>query len=88
MECLKTFYCESKKCAYNRDGICRFALVKGRMPVTTENDGCTEGVIIHNGYGFPVTTQKSVSPCDVCMYSPPSSGDGKPCCVCPAASID
>ena len=23
-------------------------------------------------------------PCDVCRYSPPSSGDGKPCTICPA----
>ena len=26
-----------------------------------------------------------MSPCDVCMYDPPSSCDGKPCCICPAA---
>lgn len=24
-------------------------------------------------------------PCDLCVYSPPSSLDGKPCCFCPAA---
>lgn len=24
------------------------------------------------------------TPCDVCRYNPPSSMDGKPCCVCPA----
>ena len=24
------------------------------------------------------------TPCDVCRYSPPSSGDGKPCTMCPA----
>ena len=23
-------------------------------------------------------------PCDVCRFAPPSSGDGKPCTVCPA----
>lgn len=23
-------------------------------------------------------------PCDVCKYNPPSSGDGKPCTMCPA----
>lgn len=21
-------------------------------------------------------------PCDTCVFFPPSSGDGKPCCVC------
>lgn len=25
-----------------------------------------------------------LSPCDVCAYNPPSSGDGKPCSICPA----
>ena len=24
------------------------------------------------------------TPCDLCMYDPPSSGDGKPCSMCPA----
>lgn len=24
------------------------------------------------------------TPCDMCRFSPPSSGDGKPCCICPA----
>ena len=24
------------------------------------------------------------SPCDLCKFDPPSSGDGKPCCMCPA----
>ena len=26
------------------------------------------------------------SPCDLCQYNPPSSGDGKPCSMCPACS--
>lgn len=25
-----------------------------------------------------------LTPCDVYRFSPPSSGDGKPCCLCPA----
>ena len=25
-----------------------------------------------------------LTPCDVCRFSPPSSRDGKPCCMCPA----
>ena len=28
--------------------------------------------------------QEPTSPCDVCRYNPPSSGDGKPCTMCPA----
>lgn len=26
-----------------------------------------------------------LSPCDVCAYNPPSSGDGKPCSMCQAS---
>ena len=26
----------------------------------------------------------NLTPCDVCAYNPPSSGDGKPCTICPA----
>lgn len=26
------------------------------------------------------------TPCDLCRYDPPSSGDGKPCTMCPASS--
>lgn len=29
-----------------------------------------------------------VVPCDVCRFAPPSSGDGKPCTMCPAAGKD
>lgn len=28
--------------------------------------------------------QSDLYPCDVCRFNPPSSGDGKPCTVCPA----
>lgn len=28
---------------------------------------------------------KFMSPCDLCAYDPPSSGDGKPCSFCPAS---
>ena len=27
------------------------------------------------------------TPCDLCLYNPPSSGDGKPCTMCPASSL-
>ena len=26
----------------------------------------------------------NATPCDFCRYNPPSSTDGKPCCMCPA----
>ena len=28
--------------------------------------------------------QEPKSPCDLCKYNPPGSGDGKPCTMCPA----
>lgn len=28
--------------------------------------------------------QSELTPCDVCKFNPPSSGDGKPCLMCPA----
>ena len=40
------FDCETRDCAMNCEGSCRFALVRGRKPITTEKDGCTEGVIV------------------------------------------
>ena len=27
---------------------------------------------------------KEMGPCELCCYNPPSSGDGKPCSICPA----
>ena len=27
---------------------------------------------------------EGISPCTFCRFNPPSSGDGKPCCMCPA----
>lgn len=29
-------------------------------------------------------TNNVKTPCDLCRYAPPSSSDGKPCCMCPA----
>ena len=35
---------------------------------------------IKNGTPIP----DNATPCDFCRYNPPSSTDGKPCCMCPA----
>lgn len=29
---------------------------------------------------------RHLTPCDMCKYNPPSSGDEKPCCLCPASA--
>lgn len=31
--------------------------------------------------------QEQKSPCDLCAYNPPSSLDGKDCCMCPATPL-
>lgn len=36
--------CESRGCAFNSGGICRFALVHERCPLITEEDGCKEDI--------------------------------------------
>lgn len=28
-----------------------------------------------------------LTPCDLCGHNPPSSRDGKPCCMCPASAV-
>ena len=37
--------CESEDCAYNHDGVCRYAMVHEKAPEITEEDGCVSGVI-------------------------------------------
>jgi hypothetical protein len=32
------------------------------------------------------TDKECISPCTFCRFNPPSSGDGKPCCMCPAVA--
>ena len=32
-----------------------------------------------------VIRENKTTPCDLCIYNPPSSFDGKPCSACPAA---
>lgn len=44
--------------------------------------------ITYNEMGVIIDTKSEdvaqLTPCDVCRHNPPSSTDGKPCCVCPA----
>ncbi len=39
------FDCETFDCAYNHNGVCRYALVHEKMPEITDEDGCVSGVI-------------------------------------------
>ena len=47
------------------------------------NDGINMAVTVVSG----LPTVDAV-PCDVCRFAPPSSGDGKPCTICPAEGKD
>lgn len=38
-------------------------------------------------YSDKMRHHKPKTPCDLCLYNPPSSGDGKPCTMCPASSL-
>lgn len=44
--------------------------------------------VLHDIQAMPTLTPPNgpLTPCDMCMFSPPSSSDGKPCCMCPAVS--
>lgn len=34
----------------------------------------------------PAQGDEPMTPCDLCIYNPPTSHDGKPCCICPASA--
>lgn len=50
-------------------------------------DGYNDGINMAVTVVSALPTVDAV-PCDVCRYSPPSSGDGKPCTICPAEGKD
>ena len=37
-------------------------------------------------YNAGYRKQSELTPCDCCKFNPPTSGDGKPCFMCPAQS--
>ena len=37
-------------------------------------------------YDMAIKALEQTSPCDLCQYNPPGSGDGKPCSMCPACN--
>ena len=39
------------------------------------------------GGGVMKAKKLMITPCDICRYNPPSSGDGKPCTQCPAEGV-
>ena len=41
---------------------------------------------LYNNTADKMRHNEPKTPCDLCLYNPPSSGDGKPCTMCPASS--
>lgn len=66
-------YCTSKECAQSI--IESNNWYKGQYEAEKEKNHQLEETI------------KQMGPCDRCMFNPPSSCDGKPCCMCPASKI-
>ena len=46
--------------------------------------------VLHDIQAMPTLTppNEPLTPCDVCMYNPPSSMGGKPCYICPASPLE
>ena len=47
-----------------------------------EKNDTVESTYSYIYHGTPIPD--NATPCDFCRYNPPSSTDGKPCCMCPA----
>ena len=60
----------------------RSAYGHGCYPSDSTEDKHIIANAIYNGIPFV----GDITPCDVCKYNPPSSTDGKPCCMCPAVA--
>lgn len=52
----------------------------------TDLTAVERGALLLTISNMPTLTppNEPLTPCDVCKFSPPSSSDGKPCCMCPA----
>lgn len=56
-----------------------------QQPIDFLNRQFVEGEVpeLNIAYSAYVTNKyNNISPCDTCVYSPPSSLGGKPCCAC------
>ena len=67
--------------------ICDTCIHNGKEWHSEPCDGCTLSDSHYVSASDPIESEKTVfpdSPCDLCVYNPPSSFDGKPCTMCPA----
>ena len=53
--------------------------VRGAEPITT-----AFGLPLDRLRELAQADREGISPCTFCRFNPPSSSDGKPCCMCPA----
>lgn len=63
-------------------------LIEWFRPYLHTGEAIPADVVIEDIRSMPTLTpsNEALTPCDVCKFSPPSSSDGKPCCMCPATS--
>lgn len=56
----------------------------GRIAAQNDKELKTEAIVQWNTYA---TAPIPLHPCELCRFNPPSSGDGKPCTMCPAERV-
>lgn len=59
------------------------AMLKARGTLGSMNEGAPKWYAKHF-YEAGYRKQSELTPCDVCKFNPPTSGDNKPCFICPA----
>ena len=61
-------------------------LIEWFSPYLHTGEPIPADLVIEDIRSMPTLTppNEPLTPCDVCKFSPPSSSDGKPCCMCPA----
>ena len=74
IEEMACFICESRKANW-ADG-CRVC--------NHHENRCLYQDIACSLYNAGYRKQSELTPCDVCKFNPPTSGDNKPCLICPA----
>ena len=59
-----------------------------RIYVAQPDDSAKDAVVVFAKELDKAKERTRISPCDVCMFNPPSSIDGKPCTMCPAVPVE
>ena len=87
---LSTLQTENKKLRAELEKVMRER--DAAQSLLAERIGVIGAEPITTAFGLPIdrlrelaqADKEGISPCTFCRFNPPSSGDGKPCCMCPA----